>query len=702
MKALMKRLILVLLAGALSLALFACGETPSASTPKKTDPNTPPEDEIPEFDISKYSVIYSNQLNSKATEAAGTVALLLTGSDFNAMVDKVTDPTELEILIGQTNRPESEEALALAKDGGFIIKMIGRKLVINAKDDGAIISAISYFTKLFKAGEVAEDLEYISEPIEKLSIIEGGRSDYNLVYLNGLLTSGGTDGKGELEYQLCTELQEALKTNYSVNLQVHRDNTVKKTEIVVGETSREESEAFISSLDYNEYGFEVVGDRIVVAGTNPTTTRLAVSLLIETLDAFKERDGATVNTYLYSGMRFTRYDKRWNTDIPEYEGGVFDGVHDGGNGALMLSYSETTKDAFNEYCQKLASEGYELYHRNNIEKNLYCTYTHETRGMLHVYFTASESRVRIVSYHDGKYDLPEHLEAYDYESLTATAITGYGISAGMCFIITLADSSFIIIDGGSSDTASTCYNFMKSQNKRPDGKIIVRAWYLTHEHSDHFTMTSAFLKKYGQEVVIEEFWCNPATVDYTHYGDNRNVMWEESFDTYKGYINNDYKWITLHTGMEFYVANLKFEVLFTEEDIFPRRCYSYNDCDLILKMTDTIGGQTVLWTGDLMVRGCEIITNNYENYLKSDILQIPHHGMSVAIDLYKEVRPTVALWPTTEAKMETNYSVSGGIYKESRDFIEAIVSAHLIANQNYTVNLPYKQGDPVTIWKTVK
>ena len=179
----------------------------------------------------------------------------------------------------------------------------------------------------------------------------------------------------------------------------------------------------------------------------------------------------------------------------------------------------------------------------------------------------------------------------------------------MCFIITLADSSFIIIDGGSGDSSETCYKFMKSQNKRPDGKIIVRAWYLTHEHSDHFTMTSAFLKKYGQEVVVEEFWCNPATIDYTHYADNRNVLWEESYETYKGYVNGDFKWMTLHTGMEFYVANLKFEVLYTEEDIFPRRCYSFNDCILIMKMTDMISGQTVLWTGDLLKRGCEIISN---------------------------------------------------------------------------------------------
>ena len=120
MKKTITKLVAVLLAAVHILALCACGGSVSSSTPAKTDTPTLPEDETPKFNIYDYSVIYSNQLNTKATEAAEELALLMTGSEFNAKIDKVTDPTELEILIGETNRPESAEALALAKDGGFV------------------------------------------------------------------------------------------------------------------------------------------------------------------------------------------------------------------------------------------------------------------------------------------------------------------------------------------------------------------------------------------------------------------------------------------------------------------------------------------------------------------------------------------------------------------------------------------------------
>jgi hypothetical protein len=698
------RFFAILLTLASILSVISCGGTPDVSTPKATEPQAPPDDEKDTIDLSEYSVVYSNQLNTKASEAATSVALALTGSEFKAKIDKITDPTELEILIGQTNRPESAEALELAADDTFVIKSVGKKIVINAKKDGVLIAAINCFMKMLKENSftLPEELEYVSEPVAKITLAENGFTHFNLVYLEGLLTSGGTEGKAELEVQLCRDVRDAIVNAYAATPEIVEDSVKQKYEIIVGETTRKESKEFIASLGYNEYGFEVVGNRIVVAGTNPTTTRLAVDVFIETLKSFSERVGATVNSYLYSGVRLTRCDKRWNVDIPEYEGGEPEGVHDGGNGALMLAYGKTTPAEFEAYCKKLEGEGYELYLRNDIEKNLHATYTHKTRGMIHTYYTASEERVRIVSYLDGKYNLSENKEPGEYERLTDTAITGYGISAGMCYAITLADSSFIIVDGGSGDSADTFYAFLKSQNKRHDGKIIIRAWYLTHEHSDHYTMTNAFLKRYGKQVTIEEFWCNPATVDYTHYVDNRNVMWEESYETYKSYVNGDFKWITLHTGMKFHVANLLFEVLYTEEDIFPRRCKSFNDCILLLKMTDTISGTTMLWTGDLLKNGCQILANNYEGYLKCDILQVPHHGMSEAMPLYKEVLPSVALWPTTDAKKKTNHDIKGGIYAESMDFLDQNVPTNIVANTNFTITIPYKTGDPINVWKTVK
>ena len=694
------RVLSLILAILFALPLAACGED-TATTPKKTT-QKPSVDETPErlHDLSKYSVVHPIYASDVVIDGATEISNFIfdgTGVKAKVNIDKITDPEAKEILVGDTNRPESAEVAALLTDDDtFIIKTIGEKIVIASKSDTLLLAAMNYFVKLSKENGFGFDseIDYVSEKVDKLTVVADGKSEFNIVYLAGLLTSGGTEGKCELEVQLGRDLAEKLKTKFSVEVPVVDGSVKTKFEILIGETGRSESDKFIDALAHNEYGFEVMGDKIAISGTNATTTRLAVELFMDFVDSMESEELS-----LYDGARLTRRIGTWNTDIPTFEGGTYAGNHDGGHGAFALAYTDTTKSAFDDYCDKLEEEGYVLWKEYKIERNYYATYTHETRGMIHVYFTDSEKTVRIISYMDGTYNLPTYTEPYTYKKVTDTKISGYGLSAGMCFVVTLEDGSFIVIDSGTSNTASSFYQFLQSLNKRNDGKIVIRAWYLTHEHSDHFYMFQHFMKQYGSKVTVEEFWCNPATVDYTHYGDNRNVMWDECYDEYKKYVEGDFKWITLHTGMEFYMANMKFEVLYTEEDIFPRRTLSYNDMILVMKMTDTSSGQTTLWLGDLMKVGCQVLTNNYTRYLDCDIVQVAHHGMSEALELYKEVTPTVALWATTTAKRIVNDEVKGGIYKPTTKYLDENVPTNIYANGVYTITLPFKTGDEVVEWK---
>ena len=61
-------------------------------------------------------------------------------------------------------------------------------------------------------------------------------------------------------------------------------------EILIGQTNREESETFLADLKWDDYGFGIVGDKLVIAGKNEDGTLLALRAFVEHLGA-KEKGG---------------------------------------------------------------------------------------------------------------------------------------------------------------------------------------------------------------------------------------------------------------------------------------------------------------------------------------------------------------------------------------------------------------------------
>ena len=708
------RLLALVLAILLVLPFAACGEDTPATTPNQGQNQNPPADEV-KYDLSKYAIVYSNKIGYYPTEATNALANTLAdkfGTSFMPSTDFIAAEQEFEILIGDTKRPESAEALALVtNDDSFVIKTINGKIVINAKTYDILTVAVSYFAKMARENSFAftEDIQYVSPSVSKVTLFENNTTNYVVGYSAELDDTGnGHDGRNDFEVETAALLNTEIKKLGGPELSVGKETVQKSTIIYVGYCTDEDSVAFHNSLGLNEYGFEVKNGKVYVSGTNTTTTRLAVTLFVNTMKKLSSTTNG-LSVEVYDGMRVTARTSTWNVDVPEYEGGERFGTLNAGGGAFGICYENTTAEEFEAYCKKLESEGYVLWQRHDIEDNLHATYTHEKKGMIHTYFTGNEKNVRILTYKPGTYNLPKNPTRYTYESVTKTAITQYALdrkggSVGMCYVITLEDGSFIVIDGGTNNDAGNMqkefYQLLKDLNKRPDGKIVIKAWYVTHEHGDHTGMFRAFMKDYGKQVTIEELWCNPTSTDYTYFGDNGGFgNLEKNYKTYKNQVNGDFTWITLHTGMEFYAANMKFEVLYTEEDFFPRTLKSGNDTCLVMKMTDLRSGQVTLWMGDTLLRGCKTISEKYDTYLKADILQMAHHGKSEALPVYQQVLPTVAMWSCTTSMM--NNQTTGSSYKiywDTNKFIRDNVPVQVTSDYTYTIYLPYKQGDNIAKW----
>ena len=191
-----------------------------------------------------------------------------------------------EILIGSTNRPESQQALdhLASKNGGryndYIICTIGKKIVINAYNSESLTVACEYFVKNFLKAEG------VKGGIEHISLTQG---DFKDITVNGVNISNFQLVRPHFNFSYLpqTEAEKILDyiletTGYKIDL-VH-DEYVKEAEyeIVIGNADRPGVTAL---TNYDEYSIAVKGKKIYLNGGSPHATGIAVSEFYKMLQA---------------------------------------------------------------------------------------------------------------------------------------------------------------------------------------------------------------------------------------------------------------------------------------------------------------------------------------------------------------------------------------------------------------------------------
>ena len=222
-----------------------------------------------------------------------------------------------------------------------------------------------------------------------------------------------------------------------------------------------------------------------------------------------------------------------------------------------------------------------------------------------------------------------------------------GQNNGLGLVFTLEDGSFLICDGGfKEEDGERLYRYLCDRNQGSDG-ILITAWIFTHGHEDHYGAFLWFTQKYGSLVRVRYFLFNPVLncregTDYLcSLADTVAAAYPEAVQ------------VVPHTGMKFRFCGLTLEVLFTHEDILPLPVTSFNDSSTVTKVTFSNGVQCLI-TGDIQSRSrVSLLQNNMGKYLKSDILQVPHHGDSGGTEgFYELIDPSVVIYSTSNEKFE--------------------------------------------------
>ena len=176
----------------------------------------------------------------------------------------------------------------------------------------------------------------------------------------------------------------------------------------------------------------------------------------------------------------------------------------------------------------------------------------------------------------------------------------------MGYIVTLADGSFLVVDGGGNGSTETdhnhdhLYEMLTALNKRTDG-IHIRAWILTHEHWDHYDNFYDFVMKYKNEISIDTmYYASPSYAEWKAtdapgwFTMNSDGTTTNTLFTKMSAAVGGIKKVHVKSGDVIDILNCKFEVLYTWANLDDFDELGKNDIRF-KKLAEIVGKNNGLW-----------------------------------------------------------------------------------------------------------
>lgn len=498
------------------------------------------------------------------------------------------------------------------------------------------------------------------------------------------------DSPSDTEKAVYSKLRSSLGGKTKVKVESYTDylkdgESHSKDEyvILVGRTNYRESSWIYGRTTADAYGIQIIdGKRMVLYFS---TESEGIKLVNELVSSIKT-DGEG-----YFWIKGDFEIKKTTTfkleAIPNYPSSTT--KVDCGDDTTMMVAKNTNFSAYDNYCKTVKSSGYNEYsRRDDVNGNYYRIYTKGTMA-LNVYFTKSSSSVRIIA--GPLDDIPTKDVDRTPEKNKKPSVTmlsqGEDTDCGLGLIIHLPNGKFIIFDGGFS-----LYDqlYKKLTDIAPKGeRITIAAWFVSHPHYDHQDAVTYFIKKHANSVDVENVFYNYATSDYyknTTAEGNASGL-ESVTDGLDSVLDVNFgrttKIIKPHTGQIYNFGSASAEILYTVEDVMPSKLDYVNSSSLIVRFK--VKDQTILALADATHTVSTILQNSYGSYLKSDIVQLAHHGTYPGhASLYSKINAPVLLWPSNTANAKAQYSNDA-----VREALAKAKDVYLAKNVDATLYLPY-------------
>lgn len=207
----------------------------------------------------------------------------------------------------------------------------------------------------------------------------------------------------------------------------------------------------------------------------------------------------------------------------------------------------------------------------------------------------------------------------------------------MGYIIKTSNNKFIVIDGGTVEDADNLLKYIKQNNGKVD------CWFLTHAHDDHVGAFTEIVNNTNVKIdniyvsLNEKEWYEnnePERAEFSKY--LINILNSEK-------IKEKVKEPQLNEKIQ--IDDVNIEILGIKNPEITTNCG--NEQSMVIKFN--IKNKSLLILGDTGTKSSEKLLNTQKDKLKSDIVQMSHHGQNGATEeLYKIIKPETCLWPTPE------------------------------------------------------
>lgn len=667
-----KKIIALLIAAVLLLGLCACG----GESPKK---------EIT-VNLSEYAVV-ANRDSKYARAAADALTQKLTEVGLT-LPDK--SASEKRIVIGDDGSQEYRAAYEKVKgnEADYIVSFQGNTILFAAKTDLILEEACNAFflnyVKNAKEGtfKVTEGKQDLATAKEATMLVANGKALYEIVVAS----------ETEEITKQATKLADLLKSCGADKVTLNATYDAAKKQILIGKADFAETERALEKINENDYIVTADGNKIVLVGGSDASTAVAVEAFCDQILFARSsaKDGAFA--VLLSEPIVEQYCAPLKS-IPAFPDTKRPDLFPTGNGSNQYHYSDADPNNIDEYLVTLAGLGYTKTEDNTVAGNRFVTCKGKN-GLVHVSYLKDRDGLTVIT--DPLTSATYKTEEADYTKVTETTLAVMSLDYshrdktdgnGMSYVITLEDGRYIIFDGGYMNSSENkgadhhiLYNYLKDNNKRPDGRIVIAAWIFTHCHSDHIGAFRSFVATYASKVDVQYYVYNAG--DASMYDQKPNTALDSIIHTLMRSFFPKSERIIPHTGQTLKFCNVTFEVLFTQESHAPEKMEWVNDSSLILRMT--ANGVSTLFLADSEEQTSNRLLAAYGNALKSDIMQVPHHAYSGGtIGLYEAIRPDLSLWPTSKEAFEQRIlgggnASSGG--KKSNKWLGENCPKHFVAD----------------------
>ena len=662
-----KRMLLILLACLMVLGLIACKKDEDVGATDTTAAVSETAAPVADVSFFDYNVIRPAQSSDKLIqEISAFYGRLMMVSDQSSMYeideDVEADAEKKEILIGHTNRPETQEVRSKLSGSEYAVAVVGNKLVITGLTDNTTVMAMRYFMDTYltadATGLIAGDLFY-QVAADVATIAENGTFHYTLVCSEDDYTAVKQMGRLYSTLRAATGL--TVTTAYD---DAAYDPNAKQ--ILLGYTDYAETKTVADATEPEGYTVDYVGNKIVIFGWTGAATVKATDEFISviasssylddngntTVSVMKEKKSAeTVGT--------EKGDLQFFKDIPmEVNGKKTERIYDAGDNAMMLYWANTAQDSFTAYTGELTSMGFAVYHSVDNTSIKATTYTKDTVAV-HVYYLKRTSELRAVVY----YDMELPVKPYSYTKVCEPAVTQLRVDeagGGMSYLVRLEDGTFVVIDGGNDadsttqlNSADAIYNLMRQQKPAGVDELVITAWFVTHAHPDHLGGVKSFIaSSYKDDVTVKMLVGNDVSDYMTTIIDNpgRYPYYSELCRE----MDEDCVYVKGNTGQQFFFPGVTVDILYSPADVYPGFIYEFNAglamaFRLTVNESATHESQTFMFLGDVTKPGAEIMAKMYAENLKSDAVQVGHHGHNGGSqEFYEYCDAPIVLIPNTK------------------------------------------------------